>query len=167
HALETISKGPVGAQTSVSKYVNVNFYDQTPRLGLVYRPNVNVALRASAGGSYTAPPASNYSGSVGGISPNGCINCSPPIPVTAYCLAGQNSNLKPEVGFNISLGTDIRLASNTIFSFDVDQTNLTGQFYTSSTRLPILVLGLPLYSSYTANLGQSRQGVISASLRHE
>src|SRR5581483_570868 len=74
-------------QPFTKSYQNERFSFQTPRLGIVFRPTSTVAIRASAGGSFTAPPYGNFIGTVGRITPNNLY--TPGAPLLCY-TSNQN-----------------------------------------------------------------------------
>jgi len=162
--LKTYTGTDFGNQPSTSQYTNENFSYQTPRLGVVFHPTEKLALRASAGGSFTAPGVGNFQGSVGQITPNNFY--SPSCPLLYYSTNQSNPNLKSESAFGFSLGSDIRLAASTIFSLDLYRTNLHGQFYQSQFQ-DGTINGLPLFINQSVNLGQTRYEGLTAQVRHD
>jgi outer membrane receptor protein involved in Fe transport len=75
------------------------------------------------------------------------------------------SGLKPETSFGEDAGFDLRLPRATTISFDLYNTSVSGQFYTSYQRLGTY-LDLPLYASEAANLGRSRYYGLTLSAIH-
>jgi len=165
HGFLTVYTGTdYGNQPSATNYNNEHFVYQTPRLGFVFRASDRIALRASMGGSFTAPPGSNFVGTTGLITPSN-LGC-PQIPLVSYNEYQNNINLKSESAFGFSAGSDIRLTPNTRFSVDMYRTNLHGQFYNSQYR-DGMINGFPLYINQTINLGQTRYEGLTVQIRHE
>ena len=136
-------------------YVNPTFPYNAPRLGLAWRPQPNIAIRAAAGGGFALPQLRSLLGSSAPFCSGGICTVSPP-----------NLNLKPEQSFGMDVGTDVRLDKSSVLSLDVYQTKLFGQFF-QYTQQSGEVSGLPLFLTETNNLSESRYEGINLDLRHE
>jgi len=141
-------------------YIDPKYRYAAPRLGFVWRPIASVAVRAAAGGGFAEAPLNYLVGS------NGTPLCSG----GACTVTLTNVNLQPEKSFGFDLGTDIRLRSNTVLSFDVYRTSLYEQFYNSTSysnaSCPTCG-GLPLFVTQYGNLGESRYEGVLLDLRHD
>ncbi len=149
------------------KNEDLSHYDA--RLGLTYRANPNVSLRASAGSAIAPPYLALYSQGT----------TTPAIDKNTNAFATntqQNPALKPETSFGYDIGGDWRLSSDgaTVASLDLYRTNLWNQLISSSqylngmVTLPSYLPGdaaghptgppvtVPLYSSGATNLAQAR-----------
>jgi hypothetical protein len=138
-----------------------------PRLALTWQPRTTTSVRVSAGASI-APPFFVLINTAGG----------PPFAnnqgaVLYYTQIVNNGKISPETAFGYDVGADQRFANNIIVSGDLYQTNLHGQFL-STTRAngtytapsgPNAGKTRPLYISETANLGQSRYQGVELSVR--
>jgi outer membrane receptor protein involved in Fe transport len=123
-----------GATTGCSTQLNAEFGEgifwhttklshNDPRIGIVYRPNLNASLRFAAGSSI-APPFLGLLNQV----------ASTPLyqgPTVGYALESEsNTNLKPETGFGYDVGGDYRFNDGlTIVSADGYLTNLYNRFF--------------------------------------
>jgi outer membrane receptor protein involved in Fe transport len=130
---------------------NPTHFDE--RLGLTYRPDPNLVLRASAGSSITQPITVNQ----------------------------NNPNLQPETSFGYDVGFDYRPRPNYYASADAYSTNLFDQFlttdvfegYCTAARFPSSGCGAagsstspPLYYAINGNLNNARYQGIELVLRH-
>jgi hypothetical protein len=135
-----------------------------PRIGLSFRPAPNVAVRFSAG-SAVAPPYPALTN---------VLNQTPAQAYTTgstFVTITKNSGvLLPETSFGYDLGTDVRLPTGAVISFDAYLTNLRNQFdtiiypdgtYNSPGGM------IPVYASTTVNLGNSRYEGLEAMLRQD
>jgi outer membrane receptor protein involved in Fe transport len=93
--------------------------------------------------------------------------------VLYYTQTLNNGNISPETAFGLDLGVDHRINDDLIFSGDIYQTALHGQFlnttsvdgtYTPASG-PNAGKTRPLYITKTANLGQSRYQGLELTLR--
>jgi outer membrane receptor protein involved in Fe transport len=129
-------KGPV------SQWTDIPFRYNAPRLGLVWQPSNNIAVRFAGGGGYALPTLGELIGE----------------PLTFdtnfYTEVTSNHALKPEEAFALNLGTDVRLQQNTVLSFDLYRTNLYGQLFDTENHAELN--GLPFYTYEYKNLGASR-----------
>ncbi|HEY5257347.1 MAG TPA: TonB-dependent receptor [Candidatus Baltobacteraceae bacterium] len=142
---------------------NAAYTDQSlsygaPRLGVVWHPNYRVAFRAAAGGGLALAPLSYLIGNNGipSLDPNS----------NTYTVTVTNLNLRPEKSFGFDIGSDLRLRSDTVLSFDAYRDNLYGQLF-QSTNLSGTFQGLPLYTAEYSNLGVSRYEGILLSLQRD
>lgn len=136
-----------------TQWTDSAFPYNAPRLGAVWRPNQNIAIRASAGGGFALPQLSNLVGF--SISPSG----------NSYIETIANLHLKPEETFGFDVGSDIRLQRDTALSFDLYRTNLYGQFFSSTTTSEFK--GEPLFITQIGNLGVSRYEGLNLQIHHE
>jgi outer membrane receptor protein involved in Fe transport len=97
-----------------------------PRLGLVFQPNPNLAIRASAG-SAIAPPYLSLLSQI--TAPTANYD-----PTTGTATITKNGgNIKPETAFGYDLGADFRLPDGeTIVSGDIYDNNLYNHFFGES-----------------------------------
>jgi outer membrane receptor protein involved in Fe transport len=153
------------------------------RLGLEYRPNRDVAIRASAG-SALAPP---YLALLTAGPPTYTLDAS-----GAFATDRQNlGNLKAETAFGYDLGADIRIGSDgaTVLSTDLYLNNLKNQFISSTllangtvtvcsktgggtTTVPPCAPGqtpvtVPLFTTTSANLDDARYEGIELALNRD
>ncbi|MGD0966838.1 MAG: TonB-dependent receptor [Candidatus Aquilonibacter sp.] len=160
---------------------NATFHTQNPthfdeRLGLTYRPDYNLVLRASAGSSI-APPYANLLSKFN-QNPSCSATCSATQPIT---VNQNNPNLQPETSFGYDVGFDFRPRPNYYASADAYSTNLFDQFlttdvfegYCTATRFPGSGCGAagsstspPLYYAINDNLNNARYQGIELTLRH-
>ncbi|HZO95571.1 MAG TPA: TonB-dependent receptor [Candidatus Baltobacteraceae bacterium] len=139
------------------------------RLGLTYRANPNVSIRASAGSAIAPPYLALYSQGT----------TTPVIDRNTNAFATNteaNPNIKPETSFGYDLGADARVSADgaTVATMDLYDTNLwnqlisTSQYLNGSVTLPTYLPGdttghptgpattVPLYSSGATNLARAR-----------
>ncbi|HZZ65211.1 MAG TPA: TonB-dependent receptor [Candidatus Baltobacteraceae bacterium] len=129
----------------------------TPRLAFLWRPNVDTALRFSAGGAIAPPYLSLISSPGSAPAPNS-------IPATAYLQNANNGQIAPETAFAYDLGVDRRLATSLSLSLDLYLTTLHDEFLPETFQngtysSPSGQNGgapLPLYVTETQNLGHAR-----------
>jgi len=136
----------VGPPTAPPSYTVVNSRYTAPRLGLVYRPSSDDALRFAVGSAITPIPLSDY---VFG-------NSAPTLNAGCGCYQqtiGSNS-LVPETATGIDFGADHRFGRNQVVSLDLYSTLLRNQFFTQQA-LTGTFKGLPLYQTSPGNLGSS------------
>ena len=156
---------------------NVTFAEATsshndPRLGIVYQPNNNLAVRFAIGSSI-APP---FLGVLSNVPGNNYVYDS---GTQSVYIQGPNPSLRPETAFGFDLGADYRLKDGiTTLSGDIYRTNLfnhffgdaapTGQVCTlvSCPGVPGPAIGKPIYSQFTGNISNSRFEGIELTLRH-
>jgi outer membrane receptor protein involved in Fe transport len=155
---------------------NVGFTTKTtnhndPRLGLVFQPDPNLALRFSAGSAIsppyldlltqiTSPPTYNTS--------NGIVTVTKP------------GNVKPETAFGYDLGADYRLFDGqTILSADLYENNLFNHFFGLTTNSGLVCAanqcfstggtaapaGTPIFYSFPTNISNFRFEGVELSLR--
>jgi hypothetical protein len=142
------------------------FNYSAPRIGITWHPNINVSLRAAAGGGFAVPSLNQLASQT----PTAADNCGANICSTRIA----NYALQPEKSFAFDVGTDVRLQRETVASLDLYQANLFGQYFTSNTLSSYTgppVLGCttppcPLYISQTKNLGESRYEGINLTINH-
>jgi outer membrane receptor protein involved in Fe transport len=141
------------AASNHNTWANYEFPYSAPRVGAVWMVNQNTAVRAAVGGGYALPSLSDLIGT--------------PLTLVGpyYYEAIPTSAIKPEEAFGFDLGTDMRLRSDTVLSFDLYRTNLYGQFFTSTSQSTLK--GLPLYLSEFGNLGTSRMEGINLDVRRD
>lgn len=146
------------------------------RLGLTYRPDPNLVLRASTGSSI-APPYANLLSKFS-QNPSCSATCSSTQPIT---VNQNNPNLLPETSFGYDIGFDYRPRPNYYASADAYLTNLYNQFLTTDvyegactdTRFPGSGCGAagsstspPLFYAINGNLNNARYQGIELVLRH-
>jgi outer membrane receptor protein involved in Fe transport len=105
---------PVGGASTAP----VDFLKQTrsfghfdPQVGFTYRPNTNIALRASYGSGITVP----YAGQISGLANLTLANAADGFTFTYQT---PNANLQPESTVALDLGGDLRLPDGGIMSID-------------------------------------------------
>lgn len=149
-----------------------NHWDE--RIGFEYRPNANLALRASAGSAIAPPYLQLLSGLAGTIAYS-----------TATGTATQRINtggLKPETAFGYNVGGDYRFRDGiTTLSGDIYLTNLQNHFLTytydsgtvcpatdpvSGAATPAGCAGKPLFYTSNRNLADARFEGIEFALKH-
>jgi hypothetical protein len=109
------------SDASGNTYVDSVFPYNAPRIAGVWRPSLDIAIRAAAGGGYALPALSNL---IGTNVPSCFLGtCTVTVP---------NLNLEPEKSFGFDVGTDMRLHRDTVVSLDFYRTNLYGQFFEST-----------------------------------
>jgi outer membrane receptor protein involved in Fe transport len=156
---------------------NVGFTTTTtnhndPRLGLVFQPNPDLAVRFSAG-SAIAPPFLNLLTQI----------TSPPIYNTSngiVTVTKNFGNVKPETAFGYDLGADYRLFDGqTILSADVYENNLFNHFFGLTTNSGLVCAanqclstggsaapaGTPIYYSFPTNISNFRFEGVELGLR--
>lgn len=143
------------ADSSGNTFTDSIFNYNAPRVGLTWRANQNLVIRAAAGGGYALPPLGYLVGT------NGAPFCT-----TSCTQTDVNLNLRPEESFGFDLGSDIRFNRTTGLSIDLYRSNLYGQFF-QSTALTGTYRGLPLYTTQYQNLAQSRYEGINTEARHD
>lgn len=132
----------VPVPSNANQWTDSNFAYNAPRIGLVWRPSENIAVRGAAGGGFALPALYTLTG------------YSRVFSAGSYDETVGNIHLKPEVSFGYDLGTDIRLHHDTVLSLDLYQTNLYGQYYTNTVISTFN--GLPLYINESGNLANTR-----------
>ncbi len=150
-------------------FTTTNSSHNDPRVGLVYRPTRDLAIRAAAGSSI-APP---YLYLLSGIT-QGTINYTPGNPYATTTIA--DPNLKPETAFGYDIGADWRTPNGYLLvSTDLYSTNLFNHFFEQTvnsgltctlTLCPGVPVGLPLYSQTTINLSSARYQGWELLIRH-
>jgi outer membrane receptor protein involved in Fe transport len=139
-----------------------------PRMGFVYRPDSNLALRFSAGSSIAPPYPSlidnNTETPEEVLAGGGAVGTTVTVPV-------NSGTLKPETAFAYDLGSDARLHDGNILSVDLFLTNIWNQFLTqiTDTGTTYTYNGTPyeVYTSTNGNLAQSRDEGVEVALRHD
>lgn len=130
-----------------------------PRLGLSWRPSVDLAVRFAAGESVAPPYVDILSSPGGNPAPNATGGA------TYYTLNQNNGNVAPETAFTYDLGADRRVGQFGSVSGDVYLTSLHNLFLDSTFQNgtytpppPSADAGrtFPLYVSATTNLAQAR-----------
>ncbi|MGH7736379.1 MAG: TonB-dependent receptor domain-containing protein [Candidatus Tyrphobacter sp.] len=130
---------------------NIGFRYNAPRLGIVWQPDSNIAVRAAVGGGYALPPLFYLNDSY--------LTCF------ATCFESvANQNLKPEGSFGLDVGADARLSADTVFSLDFYRTNMYGLFYQESSESTYH--GLPLQITEYGNIAASRMDGINLVVNH-
>ncbi len=132
----------VPVPSNTTEWTDSIFSYNAPRVGLVWRPTEDIAVRAAAGGGFALPALFQLTG------------YSRQLSAGSYDESIGNIHLKPEESFGFDLGTDVRFHRDTVLSLDLYRTNLYGQYYSSTTVSTFN--GLPLYIAETGNLAQSR-----------
>jgi hypothetical protein len=100
-----------------------------PRIGVTYRANPGVSLRASAGASLAPPYLA--------LIENGPASYSLSADSTYVSTTQQTGKVLPETSFGYDLGADLRLGADrqTILSTDLYLTNVKNQFVSSAAFL--------------------------------
>lgn len=170
-------------QTHYSNNFGATFKDQNlshydARLGLTYRANPGLSLRASAGSAIVPPYLALYSQGT----------TTPVIDKNTNAFATntqQNPALQPETSFGYDLGFDARVSPDgvTVATMDLYRTNLfnqlisSSQFLNGTVTLPSYRPGdatghptgppvtVPLYSSGATNLAQARYDGLEFGIR--
>jgi len=151
------------------------WYD-VPRAGLVWQPNTNTAIRASAGSSITPPYL--YLLSTQSTTPETKGN-----PYATQTLAPPSGSVFPETAFGYDIGADVRLGGYRTISTDLYRTNLRDQFIepfffngycvpsgTTSCSAPVpagTAGAVPVYAQTVENLGTSRYEGIEFSYKND
>src|SRR5581483_2313595 len=134
--------------TTQTRFINSYSYFNSPRFGFEWRPQADIAVRASAGAGISPIDIANLVGQNQLPQPS----AQPP---TYYTVQLANPNLRPETSFGEDIGASLRLNHVSTLSADIYNTILRGQFF-SNYELAGSYLGLPLYASQTRNLAHSR-----------
>ena len=156
---------PTGTLPNVFNFTTTTTTHDDPRLGFVYRPDADVAIRFSAGSS-VAPPYGSL------IDSNTTTPAELGAPTNGTYTISQNSGtLKPETAFAYDLGSDVRFHNGMIASVDTYLTNIWNQFATavsdSGTTFTYQGVAYPVYVSTNENLAQSRYQGVEAALRYD
>ncbi|HEY6234386.1 MAG TPA: TonB-dependent receptor [Candidatus Elarobacter sp.] len=122
-ALGNSGASPVALVTRSQSY---SHYD--PHVGLEYRVNRNLSLRANAGSSITQP----WPGIVSGF---GSITIPNAANGGNYTNSIPNFNLKPETTVSYDLGFDQRMHDGGVVSFDLYDITIHDVFIANSTNL--------------------------------
>ncbi len=122
-AIGTTSAAPVALVTRTQNY---SHYD--PHIGLEYRVNRNLSLRANAGSSITQP----WPGIVSGF---GSITIPNAANGGNYTNSIPNFNLKPETTVSYDLGFDQRMHDGGVVSFDLYDFTIHNVFIANTTNL--------------------------------
>ena len=139
-----------------------------PRLGFVYRPDQNLALRFSAGASIAPPYPSlidnNTETPLEVLQGGGAVGTTVTVPV-------NSGTLRPETAFAYDVGGDLRLPQASVLTLDLYLTNIWNQFVTqiTDTGTTYTYNGTPyeVYTSTNGNLAQSRDEGIELALHHD
>jgi outer membrane receptor protein involved in Fe transport len=142
----------VPVPSNTNEWTDSIFNYNAPRVGIVWRPTQNIAVRGAAGGGFALPALFTLTGYTRTFSGG------------SYSEVTGNVHLKPEESFGYDIGTDIRLHRNTVLSLDLYRTNLYGQYYTNTILSTFN--GLPLYISESGNLAQSRYEGMNFEIQH-
>jgi hypothetical protein len=143
---------------------SVHAFD-APRFGLSWRPEDDVAVRASLGASIAPPYLALLS------APAGAPVANTPGAATAYLLNENNGRIAPEEAFGYDVGADWRIRPRLTLSSDVYLTNVRDLFLqqTSQQGTYTPVSGVdagntqPLYITQAQNLAHARyEGVETA-----
>jgi outer membrane receptor protein involved in Fe transport len=165
YANQPATGAPNGMMTSV-------FSHNDPRLGLSWRVNDDVSLRAAAGSS-TAPPFLELyqPTTVPAAAGSGVLYFGN--ATTAYSQYVNNPNLRPETAFGYDIGGDFRLARDpaTVISTDAYETTLWNQFFegigeSGTTYTSGGKTGELYYMEYQ-NLSQARYQGVELSIRRD
>jgi len=168
------------SQTNGATFIDQNTSHYDARLGLTYRVNPDVSLRAAAGSAIAPPYIQLYSR----------INTAPQLVQPAQQMATNseaNPNLRPETTMGYNIGGDFRFGPGKlmVFSTDIYQTNLwnqlisTSQYANGNVTLNTCLVGqtfpnctgppvtVPLTSTGSTNLARARYTGIEMSLRRD
>jgi TonB-dependent Receptor Plug Domain len=158
------STGPVGTGFA---FGDATHAELDPRLGFTHRfRGRDAVLRFSMGGAVT-PPAFNV---LSGVNQSPASVFRP--GATSITVTQNAGTLKPETSFGYDLGADVRLARDTVLSFDTYLTNVRDQLVTTVTPAGTFAppgggTPIPVYASAAANAGNSRFEGLEASLRSD
>ena len=172
HLQATLSNYATSYTDHYSQDFGTTFLDSShaydaPRLSFAWRPNPNMAVRASTGFSIAPPYINLLTNSMAGPDRQ---------PATYFTVTGNAGDVKPETAFGWDFGADRRLAADTVISADVYETTLHDQFLstTSLSATPYILPAnnpyaspagkYPLYVTQTANLGHSRYAGVELSV---
>jgi hypothetical protein len=155
------STGPVGTGFA---FGDATHSEIDPRLGYTHRfAKADAVLRFALGGAVT-PPAFNV---LSGVNQTPASVFRP--GATSITVTQNAGNLKPETSFGYDLGADVRLARDTVASFDAYLTNVRDQLVTTvtpaGTYTPPSGGAIPVFANASANAGNSRFYGLEASLR--
>ena len=139
-----------------------------PRLGFVYRPDPDLALRLSTGSSIAPPYPSlidnNTETAEEVLAAGGAVGDTVTVPV-------NSGTLRPETAFAYDIGGDARLPHGNILSVDLYLTNIWNQFLAkiTDTGTTYTYDGTPyeVYTSTNGNLAQSRDEGIEMGLHRD
>ena len=168
------------SQTNGATFLDQSTSHYDTRLGLTYRVNPDISLRASAGTAIAPPYIQLYSR----------VTSAPQLVQPAQQTATNTEaspNLIPETSIGYNVGGDIRFGpgKQTVFSMDIYQTNLrnqlisTSQYANGNVTLNTCLVGqtfpnctgapttVPLTSTGSTNLAQARYSGIEMSLRRD
>lgn len=156
---------PVSPSATAFVFQTTTSTHDDPRLGFVYRPSTDVAVRFSAGSSI-APPYPSL------VDNNTTTPEELGAPTSGTYTISQNSGmLRPETSFAYDLGADARLHTGDILSIDTYLTNIWNQFATSvsdtGTTYTYQGVAYPVYVSTNENLAQSRYQGVEVAFRHD
>ncbi|HUN30344.1 MAG TPA: TonB-dependent receptor [Alphaproteobacteria bacterium] len=156
---------PVSPSATAFVFQTTTSTHDDPRLGFVYRPSTDVAVRFSAGSSI-APAYPSL------VDNNTTTPAELGAPTSgAYTISQNSGTLKPETSFAYDLGTDARLPGGNILSVDTYLTNIWNQFATSvsdtGTTYTYQGVAYPVYVSTNENLAQSRYEGVEVGLRRD
>lgn len=149
----TIGSYHVPTPSNPKQWSDSIFRYNAPRLGAVWHPSPNLAVRASAGGGFALPALPNLTGYALECSGGECTETT------------ANLNLKPEETFGFDVGADARIEHNTVASLDLYRTNLYGQFFIGTTQSTLN--NMPLFINEYGNLGTSRMEGINLTLNRD
>lgn len=158
------STGPVGNGFA---FGDASHGEIDPRLGFTHRlRHADAVVRFSMGASVT-PPAFNV---LSGVNQSPASVFRP--GATSLTITRNAGTLLPETSFGYDLGADVRLARDTVASFDAYLTNVRNQLVTTVTPAgtfspPGGGAPIPVYASAAANAGNSRFAGLEASLRSD
>jgi outer membrane receptor protein involved in Fe transport len=156
-------------------FASLSYAHNDPRLGLVFRPNPNAAVRFALGSGIVPP----FSGLLNAVPSNPQVDAS-----NLFALqTANNGGIRPETSFGYDLGGDVRLHGSTTLSGDIYLTNLYNRFFSQtvatgevcSTATPCIGSGggsvttgnIPIFSQTNANISNARFEGIEATLKHE
>ena len=165
----TISNYAIQYASHYSGDGGATYHDATrafdaPRLAFSWRPNADVAWRASLGSSIAPPYISLISAPAQVPQPNS-------VPATSFNLNTNNGELKPETAFGYDIGFDKRIARSMSLSADAYLTNLHDMFLPSTFQQGTFAstasngAALPLYITQTRNLAFARYEGIELALQ--
>jgi outer membrane receptor protein involved in Fe transport len=144
-------------------------YD-APRLALSWRPDRDLAVRASTGFSISPPYIQLLTNQSAAVPDR--------TPPTAFNTTGNAGDVSPETAFGFDLGFDQRV-SGIVISPDVYETTLHNQFLSTTALNGTITLPAnnpygatpgtpyPLYVTQTANLGHSRYEGLELAIHHD
>lgn len=159
-------------------FVGQHSQNYVPRLGAVYHPSQDLAVRFAVGGAIAPPFLSLLETSTASSATcrtTGAIYCTQTV--------APSSPVQPETSFGYDLGSDVRLGKDNLISGDLYLNNVFNQFAQPYTLAGYCVPGtstsctgtvpsttagaVPLYSQSVSNLANSRFAGVELTVKHD